>query len=156
MVRRQPLDHSSRAPAGTLVMHLLTVLRGSAAGLLPVALAVLTMWLVSGEGAVANAQGLSAGPNRDIRVDWALERTKRPLWTLCGNVYNDRPVSARHVELLVERLDASGSSASSRALHSITDVPAGGRSIFCLPVPAGSGPYRISVQAVDWGYQQAP
>jgi hypothetical protein len=36
------------------------------------------------------------------------------------DVYNDRPVSARHVELLVGRLDASGTFASSRALHSIT------------------------------------
>ena len=131
-------------------------MRGIAAGLQRIALAALTIWVLLGQGAVANAQGPSSGLDRDVRVEWTLERTKRPLWALCGSVYNDRPVPARHVELLVESLDASGSSTSGRVLHSFYDVPAGSRSIFCLPVPAGSGPYRVSVQAVDWGYQQAP
>ena len=126
----------------------------------PTALVALAMWLLSSEGAV-NAQSPDAGSERGIRVDWTLEQTKRPqwrrpLWALCGNVYNERPVPAQHVQLLIERLDASSASESRRALHLITDVPAGGRAIFCLPVAAGSGPYRVSVQAVDWIYQQAP
>jgi hypothetical protein len=119
-------------------------------------MAALGIWLLLAQAAVAYAQGPGSGSERDVRVEWALERTNRPLWTLCGSVYNDRHVPARHVQLRVERLDDSGSSPGSRVLHSVNDVPAGSRTIFCLPVPAGSGPYRVIVEGVDWGYHNAP
>ncbi|SRR6266542_5223704 len=118
--------------------------------------AAFGVWLLLSHGAVAYAREAGSPSKRDVRVEWTLEPTKRPLWTLCGTVYNDHHLPARHVELRVEGPDASANSTSRRGLHSVNDVPAGGRAIFCLPVPAGSGPYRIIVVRVDWGYHNAP
>lgn len=76
---------------------------------------------------------------------------KRSPWALCGNVYDDYRIPARHVGPLIERLDASGAPTSgSRVFHSVNDVPAGGRAIFCLPVAPGPEAYRITVRGVEW------
>ncbi len=116
----------------------------------------LAVWLLLGHAVVAGGQGLTSEADRHVRVEWSLERTKRALWALCGSVYNDYHIPARHVELLVEAGGASGGPESSRVLHAVNDVPAGSRAIFCLPVPAGTAEYRVTVRGIEWGYHNAP
>ena len=103
--------------------------------------AVLAAWLLLGHGAVANGQGPVSESSRYVRVGWALEPTRRDYSTLCGSVYNDYHLPARHVELLIET----------------RDMPPGGRRIFCLPEPAGTTVERVTVREIEWGFhREAP
>lgn len=117
---------------------------------------VLAVWLLLGHGAMAVAQSVTTGTDRYIRVEWALDQMKRPLWALCGSVYNEYHIPAQHVELLIESVGTSGGPESSRVFHAVNDVPAGSRAIFCLPVPPGITAYQVTVQAVVWGFHEAP
>ena len=117
---------------------------------------VLAVWLLLGHGAMAVAQSVTTEADRYIRVEWTLDQMKRPPWALCGSVYNDYHIPARHVELLIESPGTSGGPKSSRVFHAVNDVPAGSRAIFCLPVPAGATAYEVTVQAVVWGFHEAP
>ena len=122
-----------------------------------VVLAAVLLVMLPGYGAIASGQGLASEATRYIRIEWALERTKGELWALCGSVYNDYHLPARHVELLVEVLDAAGTAPRSRVVHSVNGVPTGGRRIFCLPQAAGTTVERVSVQAIEWGFHpEAP
>lgn len=116
--------------------------------------AVLAAWLLLGHGAVANGQEPVSESSRYVRVGWTLEPTRRDYSTLCGSVYH---LPARHVELLIETRDAAGNAPRSRVLHSVNDVPPGGRRIFCLPEPAGTTVERVTVRAIEWGFhREAP
>jgi hypothetical protein len=102
---------------------------------------------------MTSGQGPGSEAARYIRVEWAVERTRGALWTLCGSVYNGYHLPARHVELLVETLDAAGTAPRARVVHSVNDVPTGGRRIFCLPQPVGTTVERVSVRGIEWGFQ---
>lgn len=122
---------------------------GAAAG-------AFALGVLLGPWTLTSGQGVASDPSRYIRVEWAVESSKRGLWALCGSVYNDHHIPARHVELLVESREAAGGTPERRTVHWVNDVPAGRRAIFCLPLPAGTTTDRVTVEAVEWGFHGGP
>jgi hypothetical protein len=122
-------------------------------------LLLLLMFVVNvslGSASMSSAQGSGSVADRQLRVVWSVERIRGPLWTICGNVFNDAPRDARYVRLLLEGLDVSGNILSSHDHHILRDVTAGGRTVFCAPVSGGAATYRITITAVEWTYRNAP
>lgn len=87
------------------------------------------------------------GPRLHVR--WEAEDARDGLQVVCGEVRNDGTLAAQHVRLLVEQLDADGRVMGSRELEVLGEVPAPGRSYFCVPETAGAAAYRLSVMRAD-------
>jgi hypothetical protein len=101
-------------------------------------------------GAVAQDRGTANAPY--LRVEWELESTRGNYRNACGRVYNDREVPARRVMIMFEGFDSSGQQVSRRFGEVVGDVPSGGYSIFCLMVRGGAATYKVTVPAVEWGF----
>ena len=82
-----------------------------------------------------------------FRIDWQVgERAGRPVLT--GHVYSVQKYGARWMQLLVDRVDASGALIGQRLVWLPSEVPRGGQVYFEVRVePAAS--YRIAVYAYD-------
>ena len=98
----------------------------------------------------ATAQGPTDGPL--LRLQWQADPARDGVQAVCGEVLNDGGLAADHVRLLVEELDANGRVINSRELEVLGEVPADGRSYFCVPEPAGAATYRLSVSGADSMY----
>jgi hypothetical protein len=61
-------------------------------------------------------------------------------------------LAAQHVRLLVEELDGDGRVINSWELEVLGEVPADGRSYFCVPEPVGASTYRLSVTGAESMY----
>ena len=96
------------------------------------------------------AQGPTDGPL--LRLRWQADPARDGVQAVCGEVLNDGGLAAQHVHLLVEELDGSGRVINSRELEVLGEVPADGRSYFCVPEPAGASTYRLSVTGADSMY----
>jgi hypothetical protein len=82
-----------------------------------------------------------------FRIDWdASEQAGQPL--LSGYVLSVRKYGAQWMQLLVDRVDSSGTLLDQRIVWLPSAVPLGGRVFFEVPVaPAAS--YRVSVYAYE-------
>ena len=87
------------------------------------------------------------GPLLNLR--WEAEAPRDGLQAVCGEVRNDGTLAAQHVQLLVEQLDGGGRVLASREFEVLGEVPAAGRSYFCLPEPAGATTYRLKVMRAE-------
>jgi hypothetical protein len=114
------------------------------------------IWLILGASAVACAQSASAPSQENLRLSWTDDPMRGGWRAVCGNVYNSRHVPARNVRILVQGLGDSEQVLSTRERYLAAEVPAAGRSVFCLPMPAGAAAYRVIVLSADWGFAQSP
>jgi hypothetical protein len=85
-----------------------------------------------------------------LRVEWEANPPRDGVQAVCGRVYNDQPVTAWHVVILVEELDAMERVTSSRQLEVLGEVPSDGNALFCVPEPARATSYRVRVIDADW------
>jgi len=98
----------------------------------------------SGSAAETSPEGLP------LRVQWETDPPRDGLQAVCGRVFNDRPVAAWHVVLLVEELDGMDQVTNSRQVEVLGDVPSEGDALFCVPEPEGASTYRVRVIGADW------
>jgi len=87
-----------------------------------------------------------------LRLRWEADPARDGVQAVCGEVLNDGTLAAEHVRLLVEELDGNGRVINSRELEVLGEVPADGRSYFCVPEPVGASTYRLSVTGADSMY----
>jgi hypothetical protein len=106
------------------------------------------MVAVTGGPGVSMAQTPQA--EAPLRVQWQTDPPRDGLQAVCGQVFNDRPVAAWHVVLLVEELDGTDQVTNSRQVEVLGDVPSEGHALFCVPEPAGASTYRVRVIGADW------
>ena len=104
--------------------------------------------------AVAAGAGVSATESSSwglpLRVEWEADPPRDGLQAVCGRVFNDQPVTAWHVVLLVEELDGMERVTNSRQVEVLGEVPSEGNALFCVPEPAGATSYRVRVIGADW------
>ncbi len=96
------------------------------------------------------AQGSGDGPSLSLR--WHADPAREGIQAVCGEVLNDGTLAAEHVRLLVEELDGTGRVINRRELELLGEVPADGRSYFCVPEPDGAATFRLSVTGADSMY----
>ena len=104
--------------------------------------------------AVAAGPGVSAAQisheGTPLRVQWEADPPRDGLQAVCGRVFNDRPVAAWHVVVLLEALDGMDQVTNSRQVEVLGDVPSEGYAFFCVPEPEGASTYRVRVIGADW------
>lgn len=104
--------------------------------------------------AVAAGAGVSAAESSSwglpLRVEWEADPPRDGLQAVCGRVFNDQPVTAWHVVLLVEELDGTERVTNSRQVEVLGEVPSEGNALFCVPEPAGATSYRVRVIGAGW------
>lgn len=107
------------------------------------------LFLLMGAGSVA-AQGFGRPADADLRLEWAGAEDRRGRPLVSGYVYNQRPVYATSMRLLVEALDASGQVVGSTSGFVLGDVPPSSRSYFEIRAPAKAASYRVTIQSFSW------
>jgi len=121
----------------------------------PTIIATMLLALLASAGA-ASAEIRGWAADTGLRVEWAVEQTKRGGIQISGYVYNERDQWAANPRLLVESLDAAGQVTASTLVYAVSDVPPRSRSYFEVPVTGGASTYRVTVRYVDWrGYGAA-
>ena len=111
-----------------------------------------TLWgtyLMAAMAATPFAGHAEPGDGPLLRIHWEAEAARDGLQAVCGEVRNDGTLAAQHVRLLVEQLDGGGRVLASRELEVLGEIPAAGRSYFCVPEPAGAATYRLSVMRAE-------
>ena len=112
------------------------------------------LWSACLMAAVAAGPGVSAAQSSHegtpLRVQWEADPPRDGLQGVCGRVFNDRPVAAWHVVLLLEALDGMDQVTNSRQIEVLGDVPSEGYAVFCVPEPEGASTYRVRVIGADW------
>src|SRR6266436_3580608 len=98
------------------------------------------LWSACFLAAVAAAPGTGAaqspGDGPLLRLRWQADPARDGVAAVCGEVLNDGTLAADHV----------------RQLEVLGEVPADGRSYFCVPEPVGASTYRLSVTGADSMY----
>ena len=98
----------------------------------------------------------STGPAQDtadaryLRLRWEVDPPASGLQTVCGRVFNDRPMSARRVRLRLEGLDQAGGVTARRDGEVIGTISPGSAGLFCISMLAGPASYRVTIVAVEW------
>ena len=122
--------------------------------------AMFSLALVAGSGFPAAAQSPSPPAalttvhtvkTNDLRLEWEVVTTRGEYRNVCGRVFNDRIVPARHVFVQFEGLDGSGQVVSKRFVEVVGDVPVHGYAVFCMQVSTKGDSYRVTVPTVEWG-----
>ncbi|HUK64132.1 MAG TPA: hypothetical protein VLV15_12385 [Dongiaceae bacterium] len=122
--------------------------------------AMFSLALVAGAGfpAAAQSPGTPASlttvhtvKTNDLRLEWEVVTTRGEYRNVCGRVFNDRIVPARHVFVQFEGLDGSGQVVSKRFVEVVGDVPVHGYAVFCMQVSTKGDSYRVTVPTVEWG-----
>jgi hypothetical protein len=108
----------------------------------------LIVGLLGVVGLVGGAAAQSPGDvAKLLRVEWepSHESWGRP--RLVGYVYNDSRYRIGSLRLRLESLDAGKRVARETLAWTYVDVPAGGRSYFSVPRPAGAEDFRVTVES---------
>ena len=87
---------------------------------------------------------------RYLRLRWEVGPPASGLQTVCGRVFNDRPMSARRVRLRLEGLDQGGGVTARRDGEVIGQISSGSAGLFCISMLAGAASYRVTIIAVEW------
>ncbi len=95
-------------------------------------------FLVAVAAAPGTGTAQSPGDGPLLRLRWEADPARDGVQAVCGEVLNDGTLAAEHVRLLVEELDGNGRVINSRELEVLGEVPADGRSYFCVPEPVGA------------------
>lgn len=96
---------------------------------------------------IGAAQAPIDGPS--LRLRWEADPARGGVQAGGGEALNDGRPAAQGVRLRVEQLDASGRVINRREMTILGEVPADGRSYFCVPEPAGEAMYRQTVTGAD-------
>jgi hypothetical protein len=104
----------------------------------------LAIGLVGGLPPMAGAQDRAG-----LRPEWTVEPASGGRAHVVGYLYNDNQKDGANVMLRVDRIGRDGAVAGTYRRRVVGDVLSGGRSLFDVPV-ADAGPYRVTVEAVDW------
>jgi hypothetical protein len=108
------------------------------------AVALLLWWL--GGAALAAAQFGDA--DRFFALEWGDgERRGRP--NVNGYIVNNYRAGASNMRLRVDSLDAAGNVVATTETY-VSDVPAGGRVYFEVPVKQRAPRYRVTITSWDW------
>ena len=84
-----------------------------------------------------------------LRMQWEVDPPASGLQTVCGRVFNDRPVEARRVRVRVEGLDERGD-VTRRRDGDVGLIWSKGIGRFCLAMSAGAATYRATRVGVEW------
>ena len=84
-----------------------------------------------------------------LRMQWEVDPPASGLQTVCGRVFNDRPVEARRVRVRVEGLDERGG-VTGRRDGDVGQVWSRSIGRFCLTMSAGAASYRVTLVGADW------
>jgi hypothetical protein len=103
-----------------------------------------------------SAQTVSAVVEGSLRPSWSDSAMAEGWRAVCGDVRNVGQAPARGVAIRVQGLGSTGKVISTRDHYVLADVPAGSRSVFCVPMPAGATSYNVTVLRADWGFVEAP
>ena len=109
--------------------------------------ALLATRLVLGSSGVSAAQTVN-----DLRSLWDDHAMDERWRAVCGDVRNVGHVPARTVAIRVRGLDSAGQAVTTRDHYLNASVPAGGRAVFCVPMPAGAASYNVTILGADWGF----
>ena len=115
----------------------------------------LATGLVLALSSVFAAQTVSAVSEGSLCPSWSDSAMAEGWRAVCGDVRNVGQVPARSVAIRVQGLGSTGV-VSTRDHYALADVPAGSRSVFCVPMPAGATSYNVTVLRADWGFVEAP
>ena len=92
-----------------------------------------------------------------LRIRWEVDPPASGRQTVCGRVFNDRPMSARRVRLSLEGLDESGGVTVRREGEVLSQISTGSAGLFCISMPAGAASYRVKIVTVEWAAEtQSP
>jgi hypothetical protein len=117
---------------------------------------MLATGLVLALSSVAVAQTVGAVSEGGLQPSWSGSAMAGGWRAVCGDVRNVGRVPARSVAIRVRGLGSTGQVVSTRDHYVLADVPAGSRSVFCVPMPAGATSYNVTVLRADWGFVEAP
>ncbi len=107
---------------------------------------LLVLCLLLGAAVAALAQLSEA--DRFFALEWSGgERRGRP--NVNGYVVNNYRLRAGNLRLQVDALDAAGKSTATYS-GSVSDVPAGGRVYFEVPVRERAAKYRVTITSWEW------
>jgi hypothetical protein len=84
-----------------------------------------------------------------LRIRWESDQPVSGLQTVCGRVFNDGPVDARHVRVRVEGLDERGG-VTGRRDGEVGQVWSRSIGRFCLTMSAGAATYRVTIVGAEW------
>ena len=101
-------------------------------------------------------QTVGAVSEGSLHPSWSDSAMAEGWRAVCGDVRNVGQVPARSVAIRVQGLGSTGQVVSTRDHYVLADVPAGSRSVFCVPMPAGATSYNVTVLRADWGFVEAP
>lgn len=85
-----------------------------------------------------------------LRVRWDVDQPVSGLLTVCGRVFNDRPMTAVRVRVRAEGLDERGGVVSRREGQVLGQISSGSAGLFCITMAAGPVSYRVTVISADW------
>ena len=121
---------------------------------------LLTKWFAIGVvlmlGRVSAAEAVSTASVDTLRVSWSDGVMAEGWRAVCGDVRNVGQLSARGVAIRVLGLGSASQVISTRDHYILADVPAGGRAVFCVSMPAGATSYDVMVLRADWRFLEAP
>src|SRR5262249_56129518 len=83
----------------------------------------LVLGLVTSAGAQAPVPEVQTTESRGLRIQWTVEPQTRDFNAVCGHIYNDQRVSARHVSLMVQSV-ANDRVVSRNIPHVAPEIPA--------------------------------
>jgi len=84
----------------------------------------------------------------DFRVEWQVgQNRKGPM--IDGYVYNQAMMTADHMRLKIDQLDAAGNVVGSTPAVVLGTVPNNGRAYFTASVPSAAS-YRVQPYSWDW------
>ena len=88
-------------------------------------------------------QTVGAVSEGSLHPSWSDSAMAEGWRAVCGDVRNVGQVPARSVAIRVQGLGSTGQVVSTRDHYVLADVPAGSRSVFCVPMPAGATSYNV-------------
>ena len=107
-------------------------------------------------GRVSAAEAVSTASVDNLRVSWSDGVMAEGWRAICGDVRNVGQLSVRGVAIRVLGLGSASPVISTRDHYILADVPAGGRAVFCVSMPAGATSYDVMVLRADWRSLEAP
>ena len=84
-----------------------------------------------------------------LRIRWESDQPVSGLQAVCGRVFNDGPVDARHVRVRVEGLDERGG-VTGRRDGDVGQVWSRSIGRFCLTMSGGAATYRVTIVGAEW------
>ncbi len=107
-------------------------------------------------GRVSALEAVSTASVGNLRVSWSDGVMAEGWRAVCGDVRNVGQVSTRRVAIRVLGLGSASQVTTTRDHYILADVPAGGRAVFCVSMPAGAASYDVMVLHAEWRSLEAP